>query len=96
MILEISGGMVIGLIIGFAIGRYYTGNETVLRLRKRGYAIKCRANYYGPSYYYFSYNGFDDRLQPITIIGNEFTVYDDAVANADAHYYAMALKNSPI
>lgn len=92
MIIYIIPSVLIGLVIGFIVGRMYTGNETIIRLRKRGYTIHYTERYYDPSGYKFIYNGFNDNLKPIRMEGPEFSKYDDAVANADAHFLANITK----
>ena len=79
--------LIIGFIAGFILGKIKLSDATIERLRKRGYSIKTERQYYGNTYHYFVYTGFTKNLKPIKVVGENFTSYDDAVANADAHYY---------
>lgn len=91
MLLELTGALALGLTIGFFIGRRYTDNQTIVRLRNRGYIIKYRSGGYYSSYstgWYFVYHGFDNKLRSVTAEGELLPTFADAVANADAHYYA--------
>lgn len=97
MIVEISfivAAIVVGSVVGFVIGKSYTDNKTTVRLRKRGYTIKSVTNFGYHAGYKFIYNGFNDKLQTVLSEGPTLPEWDDAVANADAHYYAKTIKDS--
>lgn len=67
-------------------------NETRVRatLRARGYTIISKYGSDGVEYR-FDYNGFDKNLMPITIKGPMVPTFNDAVANANAHFHAKIL-----
>lgn len=87
---------IIGVSIGYLIGTGRFASKTTARLRKRGYTIECRNSYYDGNSYRFSYNGFDDKLRAIKIEGPYFSDYNDAVANADAHFFANITNNQTL
>jgi hypothetical protein len=90
MLLEIIIGIA-SFIVGLVIGKVHTGNATTERLRSRGYTIKHIHSYAYPSGWRFYYTGFDKKLNPILVEGQLFTKYADAVANANAHFYAKTI-----
>lgn len=96
LIIICSAIAVVCLVIGYAIGLRYIGSKTTDKLRKRGYTIVHSHSYYDGNTYQFIYNGFDDKLRAVQIKGAIFTDYDDAVANADAHYYAYVINRQSV
>ncbi len=96
MVTEIVGlvVMIVVFVIGFFCGKLAKDSETTERLRKRGYYIKKTPRYYSDDDYQFIYNGFDHNLKSVKYVGEMFDSYDDAVANADAHYYKRMTGNS--
>lgn len=80
------------VVLVFLIVVYETYSETKIRatLRSRGYTIiSTRSGY--DTYYRFDYNGFDKNLRPISTQGPIMPSFNDAVANANAHFHAKIL-----
>lgn len=96
ILLIIICSIIVGALVGYLIGTGRFASKTTARLRKRGYTIDRHNNYYDGNTYRFSYNGFDDKLRAIQIMGPYFSDYDDAVANADAHYFANITKKQTL
>lgn len=89
MIIEAGLGVIVGFFVGYFFASYK--DKTTERLRKRGYSIQNDPSYYTCPKYWFVYTYFDKQLNSRMLKGPELRTYEDAVANADAHYHARIL-----
>lgn len=91
MLIELTITGIVSFVSGMLLADILTTQKTNDRLRKRGYVIEVETNYYRDAQYRFVYTYFDKHLNAKTYYGPYFDSRIDAIANADAHYYAKIL-----
>lgn len=92
----ISTGLILQLLfllVGFVLGKNYTGNKAIIRLRSRGYSLHVTRYSDGNVEWWWTRHAFDKELQNIKTQSDIFPNKQDAIANADVHYHATIVHN---
>lgn len=91
MLIELTITGVVSFLLGMLLADTLVTRKTNDRLRKRGYVIEYKSSYYDGNKFRFVYIYFDRHMNAKAYYGPYFDNKVDAVANADAHYYARIL-----